>query len=811
MWQSRVSGWWLCCWAAVGAATGGWAAAEEVLPQLGAGRGPGVPPLRVERVELVTAPALAVRIVSSGPVTPAVRRFATDGRTPERVVVDLPRTVLGPAVARATPGQGAVAQVRAGQFTPDTARVVVELRAPAAHEVDVQGAAVTVRVAAGEPAAAPAAPKAPAAAAVPAKTKVQRPPAGGAAATVRPAPHPAAAAEWGPDEQPRTTDAAPLPAATPPPAPIDPAVSPFLAIGGGARLLWPAVPDARDASDDAAPLREALARWRADGTLPPDAPAPPRSVAAALLAADVRLVRAVAGQGDALEVLAAYEGAARVAGDDPDAARAALMQGAVAEWIGLGPEASSAYGRFLERFPGHPLAPWARLGQAAALRLRRRHREARAALDALAPGAGSALACAASLERLRLQRALSDTGGTLATARDLAARCPDVVGAPGGLREVADALAAAGAPDEARHLLLAERAPRAPEEEAALDLLAGQLAWEAGDAETARLAWERVLGRRVPRATRLDAERRITALDPDPRRGADRLVELAGEPQPLDGRVGLLVEAAEAKARAGALDEALVLLDRAAALGPDAAATADARRAAVLGRVVAAMRAAQDWSGLVTLYAAHTTTLRQLADPACRQALADALAHAGLTAQAAELLAPLALTRDPIARVAYAERAMEAGDTAGAREALVRLDATALPPDVAARVAHLRARLALAAGDPAAAAAALAAHPDAALSAEVARAWVVAGDAAAASGAFDDATRDYQQALAVPGGGGARRAAAMGLARVALARGDVSAGATALDEAARDAGPLVRRAAAALLTAGARTEDDHGR
>ena len=758
----------------------------------------------IEGVEIAEGAAPVVRIRATAPIAPVVSRLRAAGSVPERVVVDLPDATLAPAAARVLAGRGCVARVRAGQFAANTARVVIELAGPARHTVEVQAATVTLRLDPPEaaPAGGPGTEASVVAATAVATTPVPVP--------VAPAPVSLAAVA-----SEAAVDAAPFPAFTPPPPPIDPAVSPFRALGGRARILWPALDGPGYDEPFAAPLRDALARWRAEGSLPPPPPQHPGSPAATLLAADVQLLRAAAGADEPLAALAAYEAAARQTGGHPEAARAAFMQAAVAEWLGMGPEASAGYTRVLERFPDHPLAPWARLGAASALRLRRRQREARVAVDAVLATATGALRCAALRERGRVERAAGEVAAAAGTLREAALRCPELVAEPGMLHEVAETLAAGGAREEAVRILRAQRAPRAPDEEAALDLLAGDLAYATGDREGARAAWERTLGRKVVLATRLDAERRLATIEPDTRRGVERLVALADEPAPPGTRAAMLAEAADAKARAGALDEAFALLDRAARLGPEGAARADARRAALLGQTVARLRAAEDWSGLVTLYAAQTTAIRQLAGPEARRAIADALGRLGLDAAGVDLLAPLGVAGDREARLAVAEGALAAGDPASARAALAGFDAGTPPPALAPRVARARARLALADGDPGAAAAALAPYPDATLAPALARAWLAKGDAAAAAGSWDEAARAWSHALAASDDALARRGAALGLARAALARGDGAAAASALDEAARHGGPLVRRAAAALLTASALggtlpAEDHHG-
>jgi len=717
----------------------------------------------IERVELDALGREAVHIALSAAVTPVVRHLPARGDTPERVVVDLPQSTLASKRSQVLAGRGAVARVRVGQFAVHTARVVIELARSARHAIRTEGTTVVVELVstAGTSDAVPAPPR---------EARV-------------PQPSPAASGS-APDDQ-----------AT--------ALSPFIALEGGARLLWPNLDDPAFAEPFARPLRDLLARWRAEGGVPPAVPPVPGSPAAALLAADLQLLRAVDGADEPLAVLAAYESAGRMLDRHPEAPRAALMQGVVAEWLGMGPEASAAYARMLERFPEHALTPWARLGLAAALRLRRRPREAHAALDAVLATARGALRCAALRERGRIARAETDWTRAAGIFRDLARQCPDLMAEPGMLHELAETLAASGARAEARQLLVTPRLPRSREEESRLDLLLGDLAYEAGDNEGARAAWDRVLGRKVPPRLRLQADRRLAKLEADPRRQVERLLTLATEPLPADTRAELLVDAAEIRAASGATDEALALLEQAARLGPAGAARADARRAALLGETIRRLYAAQDWSGLVTLYAARTTAIRSLVGHAERRAIAEALTRLGLQSAAMELIAPLGMaTAPPEARLTAAEQALAAGDVTLARTALAGLERTAIDTTLAGRAVCARARLALAEGDPVVSANALGVCPESgALAGELARSWYARGEAAAQAGALDEAAQAWERALAIAPEGAPRRAAALGLARLALARGDAVAAARALDEAAREASPLIRRAVAALVTA----------
>src|SRR6266567_7465939 len=125
-------------------------------------------------------------------------------------------------------------------------------------------------------------------------------------------------------------------------------------------------------------------RW-VRGAAAPDAGvrAEPRSAAALFLAADLTLLRAAAGGGDYESAATAYERALREAPDFADAARAWFLLGQAELALGFTPEAGAAFRELVRRFPASPLLDDARLGQAAALRLRRRPREARRIVEAV--------------------------------------------------------------------------------------------------------------------------------------------------------------------------------------------------------------------------------------------------------------------------------------------------------------------------------------------------------------------------------------------------------------------------------------------
>ncbi|HUE29996.1 MAG TPA: tetratricopeptide repeat protein, partial [Verrucomicrobiae bacterium] len=146
---------------------------------------------------------------------------------------------------------------------------------------------------------------------------------------------------------------------------------------GAVLFVWPALEEPLYADADAAPWRDALLRAQR-GAVPDAGPRrEPRSGAALFLAADLTLLRAARGGGDYEGAATAYERALREAPEFADGARAWFLLGQADLALGFTPEAGAAFRELVRRFPASPLLDDARLGQAAALRLRRRPREAR--------------------------------------------------------------------------------------------------------------------------------------------------------------------------------------------------------------------------------------------------------------------------------------------------------------------------------------------------------------------------------------------------------------------------------------------------
>jgi N-acetylmuramoyl-L-alanine amidase len=81
----------------------------------------------LERVRVQSGRHLRVEFATSAPVVPWVRRLAATADTPHRIYVDLPDTVLSRGIRKVMPSPApGLVRVRTGQFTPTTARVVLD-------------------------------------------------------------------------------------------------------------------------------------------------------------------------------------------------------------------------------------------------------------------------------------------------------------------------------------------------------------------------------------------------------------------------------------------------------------------------------------------------------------------------------------------------------------------------------------------------------------------------------------------------------------------------------------------------------------
>jgi tetratricopeptide (TPR) repeat protein len=630
-------------------------------------------------------------------------------------------------------------------------------------------------------------------------------------------------------------NARPAHAAAPPPAPapvaaaahVEPSTgaSPLAAVGD-TLFVWPALDSPAYAEPDAAPFRRAIATWQRG--LEPEANLPePHSVATEYLAADAAFLRAAAGKGDLFVVTDAYDRARRRTPDFVDAARAQFMLGAIPLALGLAPEAETAFREAEHDHPTSPLVPYARIGQATALRLRQRPDKARKILDEVLAGATGPVRCHARLEQAAAARTAGDNATATTIFRDLATSCPAELTMPGALRDYASTLAAAGDRAEARRMLAPPRTPRGTAEEAALDLLAGAIAADDGDAEAARTAFLRVLRDDRPATAKAEARLRLALLDAgsDPAKAADAVRALADSPMPPAQRAALIGEAAEGAGKAGHYAEAFALLDKAAALGPEGEAQADGRRMELFGRWIASLDAAGDTVGVLNVYAAYATTVHELAAPEDRLKIAAALDRVGLPERIVPLLDDRRWEGRADVRVVLAEALLASGETDRARAVLARLRSASLSPELAARVRRASTHAALAAGDVDAAIVALGTAPDPSLRGEVARALLEAPNGAAralalvdpilhaadapadalaaaatvASEAENWAVAGDAAARALNGGasGPVRLEAAAVLVRASLARGDATTAASALDTLRTAGDAMIQRAAVA--------------
>src|SRR5262245_414682 len=195
------------------------------------------PPL-LERIELVGDPATAVRLHLSARTAPRAQALAADGTAPERIFVDLADTRLAAPFPKEIDGTGAfLLRIRAAQFDPHTARVVLDLSERIPFRVVGGERSVTIELLAKDRPTAPPpqsarrpvlpAPKPPRAPTAPADVAAEippgvRPPASSSmipTAKVSPEPPPATAPDEAPAPPSVVASAAPSPDAEPPPMP----------------------------------------------------------------------------------------------------------------------------------------------------------------------------------------------------------------------------------------------------------------------------------------------------------------------------------------------------------------------------------------------------------------------------------------------------------------------------------------------------------------------------------------------------------------------------------------------------------------
>jgi len=196
------------------------------------------PTSRLEGIALDGARGPALELRLSGPVGVWAHALKREGGSHDRIFVDLDGAQLGPALPRQLPGSGPVVRVRAGQFSPTTVRVVLDLTEPLAFTVRRTGTVVTLQLrptragATLEPAPPPPdrtpRPDAP-------------PPAGGGTAADAPA---VAAAAPGRDGAVPPTWPEPAAPAAPPPGPAPPPPAALPPAGGGVAIAPAPAPPA---------------------------------------------------------------------------------------------------------------------------------------------------------------------------------------------------------------------------------------------------------------------------------------------------------------------------------------------------------------------------------------------------------------------------------------------------------------------------------------------------------------------------------------------------------------------------------------
>jgi N-acetylmuramoyl-L-alanine amidase len=132
----------------------------------------------LERLAVRVSPVPGVQLDVSTPVEPEVHTLPAADGLPARIYVDLPGTVLG-NVSASTPADAVhLLRVRAGQFTPLTTRIVLDLAAPTAYVVRRTDTHITIELGEARKEPVPtvdAAPHAPIARSAPTPAPIARP------------------------------------------------------------------------------------------------------------------------------------------------------------------------------------------------------------------------------------------------------------------------------------------------------------------------------------------------------------------------------------------------------------------------------------------------------------------------------------------------------------------------------------------------------------------------------------------------------------------------------------------------------------
>ena len=107
----------------------------------------------VSRVSIAKTDPLELGVETSGQVSPQTQVISN----PERLVIDIPMTVPGPALRNLPVNRGGVKQVRVSLFstTPAVTRLVVDLRQPQGYQIVPNGSGFRIRLGTDEQSAAP--------------------------------------------------------------------------------------------------------------------------------------------------------------------------------------------------------------------------------------------------------------------------------------------------------------------------------------------------------------------------------------------------------------------------------------------------------------------------------------------------------------------------------------------------------------------------------------------------------------------------------------------------------------------------------
>jgi hypothetical protein len=98
----------------------------------------------LERVEAVGGRRVAVRLHLSGPTAAITQQAVPRVPQPDKIILELPGTTVGPGARGVVSGRGPLIRVRTEQLDGDIARVQLDLQDPVPFSMTNEGSVVTI-------------------------------------------------------------------------------------------------------------------------------------------------------------------------------------------------------------------------------------------------------------------------------------------------------------------------------------------------------------------------------------------------------------------------------------------------------------------------------------------------------------------------------------------------------------------------------------------------------------------------------------------------------------------------------------------